>query len=72
MYPIFMAHGPAFKKGFKIKSFKNVDIYPLMCYVLGIDPAINNGSLARVIDMISHDYIKSPFVLGKFFFNNNL
>jgi predicted AlkP superfamily pyrophosphatase or phosphodiesterase len=63
MFPIFMAHGPAFKKGFKIKSFKNVDIYPLMCYVLGIEPATHNGSLSRVLDMIVNDHLRSNFVL---------
>ncbi len=64
MFPIFMAHGPAFKKGYKIKSFKNVDIYPLMCYILGIEPATHNGSLSRVLDMIVNDHLRSHFVLG--------
>jgi ectonucleotide pyrophosphatase/phosphodiesterase family protein 5 len=64
MFPIFMAHGPAFKKGYKIKSFNNVDIYPLMCYVLGVDPSIgHNGSLANVFDMIVTDRFKSSIIL---------
>jgi len=52
MYPIFIAHGPSFKENFTIKSFNNVDIYPLMCFILGIQPAVNNGSLQNVLDMI--------------------
>jgi hypothetical protein len=52
MFPIFIGHGPAFKKDFKIEPFNNVDIYPLMCFILGIQPAINNGSLEKVIDML--------------------
>jgi len=49
MYPIFIGHGPSFKKNFTIKSFNNVDIYPLMCYLLGIEPSANNGSLDNVL-----------------------
>ncbi|CAF0706694.1 unnamed protein product [Brachionus calyciflorus] len=52
MHPLFIAHGPAFKKSFKTKVFNNVDIYPLMCSVLGIEPALNNGSIANVEKML--------------------
>lgn len=52
MFPIFIAHGPVFKKDFKIEPFYNVDIYPLMCFILGIQPATNNGSLENVLDML--------------------
>jgi len=52
MYPIFIAHGPAFKQNYTIDSFNNVDIYPLMCFILGIEPSFNNGTLENVIDMI--------------------
>ncbi|XP_076445124.1 bis(5'-adenosyl)-triphosphatase enpp4-like [Babylonia areolata] len=46
MYPMFMAMGPAFRKGVKnADPFRIVDIYPLMCHLLGLDPAPNNGSL---------------------------
>jgi predicted AlkP superfamily pyrophosphatase or phosphodiesterase len=49
MYPIFIAHGPSFKKQFKIETkIKNVDIYPLMCKVLRIEPGVNNGSLENI------------------------
>lgn len=52
MHPFFIARGPAFKKGYISEPFKNVDIYPLMCHILGIDPAPNNGSLTRVLDIL--------------------
>lgn len=52
MFPIFIAHGPSLKANFTIPSFRNVDIYPLMCYILGIQPGTNNGTLGNVIDMI--------------------
>ena len=53
MYPIFIAHGPAFKQNYTTSSFNNVDIYPLMCFILGIKPAANNGSLENVLGMIA-------------------
>lgn len=52
MHPIFIGHGPGFKKGVKVEPFKSVDIYPLMCHLLGINAGPNNGSLHRVIDML--------------------
>lgn len=48
MYPFFLAHGPLFKEGFLSEPFNNVDIYPLMCHVLGLNPAANNGSFEAV------------------------
>lgn len=48
MYPFFIARGPAFKENFTTKPFELIDIYPLICNILGIEPAPNNGSLARV------------------------
>ena len=48
MHPFFIAYGPAFKKAYVSDPFESVDIYPLMCEVLGITPAANNGSLERV------------------------
>ena len=52
MHPIFIAHGPAFKNNFKTRPFKNVDIYPLMCRILGVEPAVHNGTLENVKDML--------------------
>ncbi|CAF0741783.1 unnamed protein product [Brachionus calyciflorus] len=52
MFPIFLAHGPAFKKSYKSRVFNNVDLYPLMCFILGVQPAYNNGTLENVIDML--------------------
>ncbi|XP_046545241.1 glycerophosphocholine choline phosphodiesterase ENPP6-like [Haliotis rubra] len=48
MKPIFLARGPNFKTNFRSDPIKNVDIYPLVCKLLKIEPAPNNGSLARV------------------------
>ncbi|XP_046360522.2 ectonucleotide pyrophosphatase/phosphodiesterase family member 5-like [Haliotis rufescens] len=48
MKPIFLARGPNFKTNFKSDPIQNVDIYPLVCKLLNIEPAPNNGSLDRV------------------------
>ena len=48
MYPFFIARGPAFKQNFTTQPFEIIDIYPLICHILGIEPSPNNGSLARV------------------------
>ena len=48
MHPFFIARGPAFKEGYLSEPFRNVDIYPLICDILGITPAPNNGSLLQV------------------------
>lgn len=61
MFPIFIAHGPAFKKNFTVSMFRNVDIYPLMCYVLGIRPGVNNGTLEVVMDMVAFTDMENSF-----------
>lgn len=45
MHPFFMAMGPAFRVNHTVETFNNVDVYPLICQILGIEPAPNNGSM---------------------------
>lgn len=52
MHPFFLAHGPAFKENYLSEPFENVNIYPLMCHILGIGPAPNNGSLKAVEQLL--------------------
>lgn len=52
MRATFIAHGAAFKKGFVSEPFPNVDVYELMCKILGLKPAPNDGSLDRVRSML--------------------
>ena len=52
MHPFFIAHGPAFKKGYQSNSFSIVNIYSLMCHLLEITPAPNNGDLTAVSQML--------------------
>ena len=44
MHGIFIASGPSFNKGLKIKSFENINIYPIICQVLKIAPYDNDNS----------------------------
>ena len=53
MRTFFVARGPAFKNGYHSKVFSAVDFYPMMCHILGITPAPNNGSLETVEPMFS-------------------
>lgn len=55
MHPFFIAMGPDFKPGAKVDCFNNVDIYPLMCKLLGLKPAPNNGSLDVVSQLLNED-----------------
>ena len=49
----FRAVGPDFKVGYeKPDRFGNVCIYPLLCYLLGVTPSPNDGSLDEVRDML--------------------
>ena len=49
----FRAIGPDFKVGYeKPDRFRNVCIYPLLCYLLGVTPSPNDGSLDEVRDML--------------------
>lgn len=58
MRAFFIAHGPAFKKGYvdSKEDIENIDIYPLMCKILGIDPLPNNGSLDRIKSILRDDF----------------
>ena len=58
MHPFFMAMGPAFKKGHSVDGFRNVDVYPLMCHILGINPTPNNGSLEAVMGMLAENHLE--------------
>lgn len=44
MRTIFIAHGPQFERGRKVKSFENVEIYNLITTILNIPGAPTNGT----------------------------
>ncbi|MEZ5197704.1 MAG: hypothetical protein R2764_15335 [Bacteroidales bacterium] len=48
MDAIFYACGPAFKENYISPTFNNVDIYPLIAQILGLQPAEVDGSFENV------------------------
>jgi predicted AlkP superfamily pyrophosphatase or phosphodiesterase len=53
MRALFVAHGPAFRRGVLFPVFDNVDVYPLQAHVLGVRPERNDGALAPVAGLLS-------------------
>ena len=53
MHVLFRAAGPDFKTGYvKTETFPNVDVYPLLCHLMGVTPAANDGTLDEVTDLL--------------------
>jgi predicted AlkP superfamily pyrophosphatase or phosphodiesterase len=52
MRATFIARGPAFKSGYVAEPFENIHIYELMCKILGLKPATNDGDLKKVAGML--------------------
>jgi predicted AlkP superfamily pyrophosphatase or phosphodiesterase len=48
MRALFIASGPAFRRGAVVPAFSNVHLYELMAHLLGVPPAPNQGSLDSV------------------------
>lgn len=44
MEAIFLAHGPSFKQKTEVEPFDNIEVYNLLCDLLHIQPAPNNGT----------------------------
>jgi predicted AlkP superfamily pyrophosphatase or phosphodiesterase len=52
MRAVFVAKGPAFRSGVVLPPFDNVDLYPLLAHLLGVQPAPNDGSLSSTADAL--------------------
>ena len=48
MAAVFIANGPAIRRGVRLKTFDNVDVYPLMARLVGITPLPGDGDLASL------------------------
>jgi hypothetical protein len=48
MFSIFYAAGPSFKKDYRLKELNNVDVYDLICRILKLTPAKNDGNPAHI------------------------
>ena len=54
MHAIFRAVGPDFRH-IALPHFKNVDVYPLLCRLLRIEPAKNDGNLEEIKSMLNDE-----------------
>ncbi|MDE2826110.1 MAG: ectonucleotide pyrophosphatase/phosphodiesterase [Bacteroidota bacterium] len=52
MHTVFIARGPQFKQGLKSHGFSLIHVYELLCAVLGIEPAENDGNLDEVVHFL--------------------
>jgi predicted AlkP superfamily pyrophosphatase or phosphodiesterase len=48
MQALFIADGPAFKSGARVDTVMNLDVYELLCHLLKLKPAPNDGSFERI------------------------
>jgi len=46
MHGLFIATGPRFREGVSVPAFENVHLYALICSILGLTPAENDGDPA--------------------------
>ncbi|XP_032072094.1 ectonucleotide pyrophosphatase/phosphodiesterase family member 3 [Thamnophis elegans] len=56
MEAIFLAYGPGFKEKTEVESFENIEVYNLMCDLLKVKPAPNNGTHGSL-----NHLLKNPF-----------
>jgi predicted AlkP superfamily pyrophosphatase or phosphodiesterase len=52
MGAVFVAAGPAFREGVIAAPFEAIHVYALLCRILGLTPAPNDGNLDAVIGML--------------------
>uniref|UniRef100_A0A3Q4GZX3 Ectonucleotide pyrophosphatase/phosphodiesterase 7 n=1 Tax=Neolamprologus brichardi TaxID=32507 RepID=A0A3Q4GZX3_NEOBR len=72
MKPFFRAVGPAFHKNLKVGPFETVNIYPLMCHILGIEPEVNDGHLDATKHIVCYPCMFVPVNLHYAFISCHL
>ena len=55
MHGLFIAAGPRIRRGIVIPAFENIHLYVLMCDLLGLTPAANDGDPAQTRALLSRD-----------------
>ncbi|XP_009879111.1 PREDICTED: ectonucleotide pyrophosphatase/phosphodiesterase family member 7 [Charadrius vociferus] len=60
MKTIFRAVGPAFKQGLVVEPFESVNVYALLCELLGITPERHDGSLETMKPMLRESAPRAP------------
>ena len=52
MRALFIASGPAFRRGVQAAEFNNVDVYSLLAHLLGIPAAPNDGDVRTMRQLL--------------------
>ncbi|XP_033645036.1 venom phosphodiesterase 2-like [Asterias rubens] len=55
MQSLFLAYGPVFKENLAIEPFQNVELFSLMCDILGLSPPTNDGEYGSL-----HHILENP------------
>lgn len=54
MHGIFIASGPSFRRGYRSGSIRTIDVYPLLCRILGIAPhSATSGDGVRTEELMA-------------------
>jgi alkaline phosphatase D len=53
MHAIFYAEGPDIRKGVALKPFENVNVYPFLAEILGLDAPATDGSASVLEPVLS-------------------
>ncbi|XP_021246426.1 bis(5'-adenosyl)-triphosphatase ENPP4-like isoform X2 [Numida meleagris] len=65
MHPFLAARGPAFRQGYQQSVISNVDIYPMMCHILGLTPQPHNGTFSHTKCLLADQWcINLPEAIG--------
>ncbi|KAM5229354.1 ectonucleotide pyrophosphatase/phosphodiesterase family member 1 [Ctenodactylus gundi] len=60
MQALFIGYGPGFKHGIEVDTFENIEVYNLMCDLLNLTPAPNNGTHGSL-----NHLLKNPVYIPK-------
>ncbi|XP_077383706.1 autotaxin isoform X4 [Festucalex cinctus] len=58
MQTIFLGYGPSFKFKTKVPAFENIELYNVMCDLLGLTPAPNNGTHGSLNHLLRNPFYK--------------
>ncbi|KAM9316145.1 ectonucleotide pyrophosphatase/phosphodiesterase family member 3 [Gastrophryne carolinensis] len=65
MEAIFIGHGPGFKTQVEVEAFDNIELYNLMCDLLKISPAPNNGTHGSLNHLLSAPFYNPTHIPEK-------
>ena len=54
MQATFVAQGPSFQRGITVAPFRNIELYNLMCSMIGVDPSPNHGTWGALNHFLSN------------------